>query len=161
MNRKTLLEKRIADIKSTVPLTTDEGVVLPHRVLALTLVEQLEVMLVCLNRFDEEIASLAPQHPDFGLFNGLPPARHTRHDCWSPSVSNVSALAMRLSCRNTPVSPQLPNAAASQPGSTGDGNVQPSYGRPLSGRHKRLTRLTGLACIIINSERKAARTRRL
>ena len=74
MNRQTLLEKRIAAIKSAVPLTTDDGVVVPYRVLALTLVEQLEVMLVCLDRFDEEIASLAPQHPDFALFDLLPGA---------------------------------------------------------------------------------------
>jgi transposase len=74
MNRQALLEKRIAAIKSAMPLTTDDGVVVPYRVLAVTLVEQLEVMLVCLDRFDEEIAALAPQHPDFALFDVLPGA---------------------------------------------------------------------------------------
>ena len=74
VNRQALLEKRIAAIKSAVPLTTDDGVVFPYRVLAVTLVEQLEVMLVCLDRFDEEIATLAPQHPDFALFDVLPGA---------------------------------------------------------------------------------------
>ena len=74
MNRQALLEKRIAAIKSAVPLTCDDGVVVPYRVLALTLVEQLEVMLVCLDHFDEEIAALAPQHPDFVLFDVLPGA---------------------------------------------------------------------------------------
>ena len=74
MNRQTLLERRITAIKSAVPLTSDDGVVVPYRVLALTLVEQLEVMLVCLDRFDEEIAALAPQHPDFALFDVLPGA---------------------------------------------------------------------------------------
>jgi transposase len=74
MNRKALLERRITAIKSAVPLTTDEGVVVPYRLLALTLVEQLEAMLVCLDRFDEEISALAPQHPDFALFDVLPGA---------------------------------------------------------------------------------------
>jgi transposase len=74
MNRKPLLEKRITAIKSAVPLTTDDGVVIPYRLLALTLVEQLETMFTCLDRFDEEIAALAPQHPDHELFAGLPGA---------------------------------------------------------------------------------------
>jgi transposase len=74
MNRQALLERRITAIKSAVPLTTDDGVVVPYRLLVLTLVEQLEVMLVCLDRFDEEIAALAPQHPDYTLFDVLPGA---------------------------------------------------------------------------------------
>ncbi len=74
MNRKALLEKRITAIKSAVPLTADDGVVVPYRLLVLTLVEQLEAMLVCLDRFDEEIAKLAPQHSDFVLFDVLPGA---------------------------------------------------------------------------------------
>ena len=74
MNRKPLLEKRITAIKSAVPLTTDDGVVIAYRLLALTLVEQLETMLACLGHFDEEIAALAPQHPDYELFGGLPGA---------------------------------------------------------------------------------------
>lgn len=74
MNRKPLVEKRITAIKSAVPLTTDDGVVIPYRLLALTLVEQLEVMLGCLQRFDNDIAALAPQHPDFELFDALPGA---------------------------------------------------------------------------------------
>ena len=74
MNRKPLLEKRITAIKSAVPLTSDDGVVIPYRLLALTLVEQLETMLACLDSFDQEIATLAPQHPDHELFDGLPGA---------------------------------------------------------------------------------------
>lgn len=74
MNRRPLLEKRITAIKSAVPLTMDNGVVIPYRLLTLTLVEQLEAMLGCLQRFDDEIAALAPQHPDFELFDVLPGA---------------------------------------------------------------------------------------
>jgi transposase len=74
MNRQALLEQRITAIKSAVPLTTDDGVVIPYRLLALTLVEQLETMLKCLDRFDEEIAALMPRHPDHELFEVLPGA---------------------------------------------------------------------------------------
>ena len=41
---------------------------------ALTLVAQLEVALECIKQYDTEIASLAPQHPDYELFEPLPGA---------------------------------------------------------------------------------------
>jgi len=74
MNRKALLERRLAAIKSAVPLTTDEAVIVPYRLQVLTLVAQLEVALESIRIYDEEIAGLAPQHPDYGLFNTLPGA---------------------------------------------------------------------------------------
>jgi len=77
MNRKALLERRMTAIKSAVPLTTDEAIIMPYRLQALTLVAQLEVALASVRRYDDEIAALAPQHPDYGLFNGLPGAAAT------------------------------------------------------------------------------------
>ena len=74
MNRKPLLERRIKAIKSAMPLTTDEAVIVPHRLRVLTLVEQLEVTLGCIKQYDAEIALLAPQHPDYELFDPLPGA---------------------------------------------------------------------------------------
>jgi transposase len=74
MNRKALLEQRVTAIKSAMPLTTDEAVIVPYRLQALTLVAQLEVALESIRIYDEEIAGLAPQHPDYGLFNTLPGA---------------------------------------------------------------------------------------
>ncbi len=74
MNRKALLERRLAAIKSALPLTTDEAVIVPYRLQVLTLVAQLEVALESIRIYDEEIAGLAPQHPDYGLFNTLPGA---------------------------------------------------------------------------------------
>ena len=74
MNRKALLERRIKSIKSAMPLTTDDAVIVPHRLRALTLVAQLEVTLECVKQYDAEIASLAPQHPDYELFDALPGA---------------------------------------------------------------------------------------
>ena len=74
MNRKPLLERRIKAIKSAMPLTTDDAVIVPHRLRALALVAQLEVTLECIKQYDAEIASLAPQHPDYELFSPLPGA---------------------------------------------------------------------------------------
>jgi transposase len=74
MNRKALLERRVTAIKSAMPLTMDEAVIVPYRLQALTLVAQLEVALESIKIYDEEIAGLAPQHPDYGLFNSLPGA---------------------------------------------------------------------------------------
>jgi transposase len=74
MNRKALLERRIKAIKSAMSLTTDAAVVVPYRLRALTLVAQLAVTLECIKQYDAEIASLAPQHPDYELFQPLPGA---------------------------------------------------------------------------------------
>jgi len=74
MNRKNLLEQRTRAIKSAIPLTTDEAVIVPYRLQVLTLVAQLEVALESIRSYDEEIAALAPQHPDYHLFSALPGA---------------------------------------------------------------------------------------
>ncbi len=74
MNRKALLERRMTAIKSAMPLTMDEAVIVPDRLQALTLVAQLEVALASIRIYDDEIAMLAPQHPDYGLFSALPGA---------------------------------------------------------------------------------------
>ena len=74
MNRKALLESRIQAIKSAMPLTTDEAIITPYRLQAQTLVAQLEVALASIRQYDEEIAALAPQHPDYDLFSVLPGA---------------------------------------------------------------------------------------
>ncbi len=74
MNRRALLERRMTAIKSAVPLTTDAAIIMPYRLQAMTLVAQLEVALVAIRGYDDEIAALAPQHPDYGLFSTLPGA---------------------------------------------------------------------------------------
>ncbi len=74
MNRKGLLKRRLEAIKSSQPLTTDAAVILPYRLQALTLVNQLEVVLQSLQMYDDQIAALAPQHPDYELFSTLPGA---------------------------------------------------------------------------------------
>jgi transposase len=74
MNRKALLERRIEAIKSAMSLTDDAAVIVPYRMQALTLVRQLTVMLESIRQYDDEIAALAPQHPDYALFKVLPGA---------------------------------------------------------------------------------------
>ena len=72
--RQSVLERRIQAIKSAMPLTSDEAVIMPYRLQTLALVNQLEVALQCIGMYDDEIAALAPRHPDYSLFSGLPGA---------------------------------------------------------------------------------------
>jgi len=74
MRRPQVLERRYQAIKAATPLTRDAAVVTPHRLHTLVLAEQLGVTLQAIRRYDEEIAQLAPQHPDFELFSALPGA---------------------------------------------------------------------------------------
>ena len=69
-----VLERRVTAIKEAMPLTTDEAVIVPHRLQALVFIEQLRVALVAIKRFDEEIEKLADNHVDYKLFSPLPGA---------------------------------------------------------------------------------------
>jgi transposase len=69
-----VLEDRIQAIKAASPLTLDDAVITPHRLQALVLVDQLRVTLDAIKLYDSQIAELAPQHPDFALFDALPGA---------------------------------------------------------------------------------------
>jgi transposase len=74
MRRRHVLEARLTSIKAASPLSLDEAVIIPHRLQALVLVDLLRVTLAAIKRFDEAIAELAPQHPDYELFSPLPGA---------------------------------------------------------------------------------------
>ena len=74
MRFEHLLEERFVAIKSASPLTLDDAVIVPHRLQALMLVEQLRVMLDAIKRFDEAIERVAKQHADYALFSSLPGA---------------------------------------------------------------------------------------
>lgn len=69
-----LIHKRLEAIKSTMPLTTDDGVIIPHALMAQALITQLRVTLEAIESFDYTIAERAQQHPDFALFEALPGA---------------------------------------------------------------------------------------
>ena len=74
MRSAHVLEARLTSIKVASPLTLDEAVITPNRLQALVLVDLLRVTLAAIKRFDEEIAELAPKHPDYALFDALPGA---------------------------------------------------------------------------------------
>ena len=74
MRFNNVLETRLKQIKSSSPLTLDDAVITPHRLQSLVLVDLLRVTLSAIKRFDEEIAQLAPKHPDYALFSALPGA---------------------------------------------------------------------------------------
>jgi Transposase len=64
----------LAAIKSAVPLTTDEGVMMPNALMVQALMAQLRVLLETIERFDHAIAERAQRHPDYALFDALPGA---------------------------------------------------------------------------------------
>ncbi len=69
-----VLEARLASIKAAAPLTMDDAVIIPYRLQALVLVEQLRVTLAAIKQFDDEIEKLANKHADYALFSELPGA---------------------------------------------------------------------------------------
>ena len=74
MRFEHVLEARLTSIKVATPLTLDEAVILPYRLQALVLVEQLRVALDAIKQFDKEIERVATRHVDYVLFSELPGA---------------------------------------------------------------------------------------
>jgi transposase len=72
--RPHVISARLDAIKAATPLTEDMGVIAPCRLQVLVLVEQLRTTLQAIDRFDREIAALAPKLPDYFLFESLPGA---------------------------------------------------------------------------------------
>ena len=69
-----IVERRVASIMAASPLTTDASVIGPNSLLVTSLAQQLRVLLQAVDRFDAEIAGVAPTLPDYELFAGLPGA---------------------------------------------------------------------------------------
>jgi transposase len=69
-----IIEQRIQAILAASALTSDPAVIEPNRLLVEALVQQLRVLLHAVQRFDDEIAKLAPSLPDYALFNSFPGA---------------------------------------------------------------------------------------
>ena len=72
--RVTTLEKRLAAIKESVPLTTDRAVIDSSVLMITALADQLKITIAAVHRFDLEIEKLCAAHPDFPLFQSLPGA---------------------------------------------------------------------------------------
>jgi len=69
-----VLEDRLTAIKTAIPLTDDQAVIIPYRLQTLALTEQLSVTLAGIKQYDEEIEKIAHKHADFALFSSLPGA---------------------------------------------------------------------------------------
>ena len=69
-----VIDERIRAIKTAQPLTDDVAVITAHQLQALALVDLLRASLQAIDRYDAQIAQLAPTLPDYALFDALPGA---------------------------------------------------------------------------------------
>jgi transposase len=69
-----VLEDRLAAIKTAIPLTLDDAIIIPYRLQTQVLIEQLSVTLEGIKQFDQAIEKIACQHADYALFRSLPGA---------------------------------------------------------------------------------------
>lgn len=67
-------ERRLADIKTAVPLTTDAAVLNSSQLLVKVLVAQLRTVLAAIAEYDRHIEALCQTHAEYELFASLPGA---------------------------------------------------------------------------------------
>jgi len=72
--RSDTLEKRLAAIKESVPLTTDRAIINSSVLMITALAAQMKTTIEAVRQFDTEIEKLCAAHPDFHLFQSLPGA---------------------------------------------------------------------------------------
>lgn len=77
VRRRSVIEQRIAAIRSTLPLTEDPAILAPQSLLAAALVAQLRTVLEAIERFNTAIAATTEQLPDYALFSSFPGAGPT------------------------------------------------------------------------------------
>ncbi len=69
-----VIDRRIKSIKSSIPLTTDPGVIAPNQLMVNALVHQLALTLGYIHGFDQEISERFKALDDAPLFDALPGA---------------------------------------------------------------------------------------
>lgn len=72
--RDDVIDRRIEAIDKALPLTNDEGVILPYEKLTRNLIQQLSQVLLTIKDYDLEIADRFERHAEFELFDSLPGA---------------------------------------------------------------------------------------
>ena len=72
--RSDTIEKRLAAIKESVPLTTDCAIINSSVLMITALAAQMKTTIEAVRQFDCEIEKLCAAHPDFPLFQTLPGA---------------------------------------------------------------------------------------
>ncbi len=70
-----LIDTRLDEIHSALPLTDDLGVIAPNVLRVQSLVEQLRTTLGAIARFNQAVESKASGHEDYDLFASFPGAR--------------------------------------------------------------------------------------
>lgn len=71
---QSLIDQRVSAIKASVPLTEDEGVVVPNQLMVETICGQLRVLLHAIERIDKEIETRYAAMKDRAIFDSLPGA---------------------------------------------------------------------------------------
>lgn len=71
---QSAIDRRIVAIRQELSLTTDAAAIDPMRLLVVVLLPQLRAACSAIDRFDEEIAKLCPELPDYSFFSALPGA---------------------------------------------------------------------------------------
>jgi transposase len=74
VRRRAVIEKRIAAIRLTLPLTEDPAIIEPQSLLVTSLVAQLRTVLAAIERFNAQIATTTEQLPDYAIFRSFPGA---------------------------------------------------------------------------------------
>ena len=74
MRRKAVIERRLKAIKDSLPLTDDSAVIEPYRLQVAVLIDQMRTTIEHLKRYDEAIAKITAELPDYALFSPLPGA---------------------------------------------------------------------------------------
>jgi transposase len=67
-------DRRIREIRTSVPLTTDPGVIEPNKMLVEILIEHLRLLLRDIEKLDKEIKKIYRSLPDREIFDSLPGA---------------------------------------------------------------------------------------
>ncbi len=65
-------EKRVNAINKAIPLTQDNSVILPHKLLVVALCKQILTLIENIRIYDKQISQLFNSMPDAELFNSLP-----------------------------------------------------------------------------------------
>jgi len=72
--RQSVIDKRLTAIKAAMPLTEDDGVIIPFERLVKVFVLQLQQIIVAIRDYDLDIAKQFRKHSDHDIFDSLPGA---------------------------------------------------------------------------------------
>ena len=72
--REEVIARRLKAIRQAMPLTEDEGIVMPFEKRTVALIQQLRQILLTIQDYDQDIASHFQAHDEYELFDSLPGA---------------------------------------------------------------------------------------